>query len=57
MKIVATNVVTSRPPERQPTATLTARANFIQNTAYDAYSDNVFGFISNKTQSYGLLQH
>ena len=28
MKIVATNVVASQPPERQPTATPTARANF-----------------------------
>ena len=27
MKIVATNVVSSRPPERRPTATPTARAN------------------------------
>ena len=27
MKIVATNVVASRPPERRPTATPTARAN------------------------------
>ena len=27
MKIVATNVVASRPPERQPTETPTARAN------------------------------
>ena len=26
MKIVATNVIASRPPERRPTATLTARA-------------------------------
>ena len=28
MQIVATNVVASRPPERRPTATPTARANF-----------------------------
>ena len=29
MKIVATNVVASQPPERRPTATPTARANFV----------------------------
>ena len=29
MKIVATNVVASRPPERRPTATPTARANIL----------------------------
>ena len=28
MKKVATNVVASQPPERRPTATPTARANF-----------------------------
>ena len=27
--LVATNVVASRPPERRPTGTLTARANFV----------------------------
>ena len=31
MFLVATNIVTSRPPERQPTGTSTARANFIKN--------------------------
>ena len=30
MKIVATNVVASQPPERRPTATPTARANCVQ---------------------------
>ena len=29
MKIVATNVDASRPPERQPTGTPTARANLV----------------------------
>ena len=28
--LVATNLVASRPPERRPTATLTARANFVE---------------------------
>ena len=28
MKLVATNVVASQPPERRPTATPTARANY-----------------------------
>ena len=31
MKIVATNVVASQPPERRPTATPTARANIPDN--------------------------
>ena len=31
-KIVATNVVASRPPERRPTATPTARANNDENS-------------------------
>ena len=31
MKIVATNVVASQPPERRPTATPTARANNGEN--------------------------
>ena len=31
MKIVATNVVASQPPERRPTATPTARANKTQH--------------------------
>ena len=33
MKIVATNVVASQPPERRPTATTTARANIKKKEA------------------------
>ena len=35
MKIVATNVVASRPPERRPTATPTARANIYNYNNYN----------------------
>ena len=38
MKIVATNVVASRPPERRPTATATARAKKRERTDATAHA-------------------
>ena len=53
MKIVATNVVASQPPERRPTATPTARANYRtslhETMKYPRFMDTVHKSVKCKT--------